>query len=144
LSFGAQGRGRSPCLLRAKGQHPTADEEAKGQASTNGTCPLRSLDPNFPLDSNEPGNDQVTAADGDPAASSSAPTIAEAQPLANAQPTADSEASANEGAGDPLPQPPPEPKPQDQWILGDDGIAIRLVNGQLPPHLRHRYRHMKF
>ena len=38
------------------------------------------------------------------------------------------------------PQRPPHSEPQPEWILGDDGIAIRTVNGRLPPHLRHRCR----
>ena len=31
-------------------------------------------------------------------------------------------------------------EPQPEWILGDDGIAIKTINGRLPPHLRHGSR----
>ena len=33
--------------------------------------------------------------------------------------------------GDPI---PPTHHHEEQWILGDDGIAIKLVNGRIPPH----------
>jgi hypothetical protein len=28
-----------------------------------------------------------------------------------------------------------------EWVLGDDGLPVKLVNGKVPPHAHRRMRH---